>query len=328
MSFAHKVDPEEPPKAYILYENEDWLPPLERALNDLSIPFERISLVSAHFDLSSTPPHGVYINRISPSSHTREHFASVSYGQELLYWLESHGRVIINGVHSFRLEVSKIAQYAALARCGIRTPRTVAVIGGPNELIKAAADFPTPFITKHNCGGKGLGVHLFRDHANFNAHVRSPEFEDSPDNITLIQAYIESPEQFISRAEIVDGEFLYAIKSDTSGGFELCPAQACIIEDSCPIGKSAKNKFQLHDGIDKDHELVLKLISFCKQNKLDVAGIEFVQDAKGTLYTYDINGTTNYNPGVELEHGLSGMHAVAMLVRRRLDELSHPSPAH
>ena len=45
------------------------------------------------------------------------------------------------------------------------------------------------------------------------------------DHITLLQEYIESPDPSITRVEIVDGQFLYAIRSDTSRGFQLCPAE-------------------------------------------------------------------------------------------------------
>ncbi len=54
--------------------------------------------------------------------------------------------------------------------------------------------------------------------------------------------------------------------------------------------------------------------------ELDVAGVEFVEDAEGRRYVYDINGTTNYNAGVEAKHGLSGMAAIARMVREELEQ--------
>ena len=50
--------------------------------------------------------------------------------------------------------------------------------------------------------------------------------------------------------------------------------------------------------------------------EIDVAGIEFVEDRNGVRYTYDINGTTNYNQEVEERHGLDGMAAIARLAAR------------
>ena len=61
---------------------------------------------------------------------------------------------------------------------------------------------------------------------------------------------------------------------------------------------------------------------------LDLAGIEFVTDADGTRYTYDINGTTNYNADVEAQwEGLHGMGALADLVQRELSALQQKPAA-
>ena len=73
-----------------------------------------------------------------------------------------------------------------------------------------------PFITKHNRAGKGLGVALFHDVPALERHLASPAFQDSVDGITLIQEYIRAPEPFITRVEFVGGEFLYAVRVDTS----------------------------------------------------------------------------------------------------------------
>ncbi|PSQ89546.1 MAG: alpha-L-glutamate ligase, partial [Bacteroidetes bacterium QS_4_64_154] len=42
-------------------------------------------------------------------------------------------------------------------------------------------------------------------------------------------------------------------------------------------------------------------------------------DAEGQIWTYDINGTTNYSPEVEDRHDLSGMAAVTDLLKRGLE---------
>ena len=49
---------------------------------------------------------------------------------------------------------------------------------------------------------------------------------------------------------------------------------------------------------------------------IEIAGIEFVEDARGNRYTYDINGTTNYNQALGAMMGVDGMRAVARYVRR------------
>ncbi len=71
--------------------------------------------------------------------------------RQLLYWLESHGRRVVNGLCAFELEMSKLRQDLALRRHGIRTPRTVLAVG-KDHLLEAASTFGGPFITKHDQG--------------------------------------------------------------------------------------------------------------------------------------------------------------------------------
>ncbi|MFK5073742.1 hypothetical protein ACI4BE_29895, partial [Klebsiella pneumoniae] len=74
----------------------------------------------------------------------------------------------------------------ALRHAGIEVPRTTAVFGTV-QLAAKAEEFEAPFISKHNQGGKGLGVRRWESHAEFAAWVDSPDFEPSPDGITLLQ---------------------------------------------------------------------------------------------------------------------------------------------
>jgi hypothetical protein len=221
---------------------------------------------------------------------------------------------VLNGSQAFALEVSKIRQDQALRAFRIRTPRTLAVVG-PAELKSTARRMDFPFITKHNQGGKGLGVRLFRDLATFDAYVDGPDFVPGPDDITLLQQYIEPAESFITRVEIVGGVFQYAIRSSTEDGFELCPAVECADEDAlCPA--DGNGKFSLREDLTAEDPLVRRYIDLMGALRIDIAGIEFVEDRNGIRYTYDINGTTNYNEEVEQRHGLDGMDAIARLAAR------------
>lgn len=305
-------------RVHILFENAAWLPPLTRALDARGLAYEAHLVDGGSFDLGEPPPDGVYVNRMSPSAHTRDHGGGVHYVREALYWLEQHGRPVINGSEAFALEVSKVRQDAALRRHGILTPRTVACVGR-KALREAGQRFRPPFITKHNMGGKGLGVRLFRDAAAFVAYVDGADFEPSFDEVTLLQEYIEPPEPYITRVELVDGVLQYAIRSSTEQGFELCPADACQVatvdDTNCPVGGTGK--FALAP-IQADDPLVLAYVAFCAAHRIDVAGIEYVEGRDGRRYTYDINANTNYNGEVEAAHGLDGMASIAALCQRKL----------
>lgn len=296
-------------KVYIIYENSEWMPPLRRELTRAGLPYEEWFIHESTFDLSQEPPEGVYLNRMSASSHTRGHTASVNQTWELLAWLESHGRRVINGSYAFALEISKVRQYEALRQAGIAVPHTIVVSGGATFLKRAARNIPTPFITKHNRGGKGLGVQLFNSLADFEIYADSPDFEIPIDHIMLLQEYIQSPKPFITRVEIVDGRFLYALCSDTSRGFHLCPADGC---DTGEESIDPQSVFSLREGF--NDPIIEQYIAFMRENKIDIAGIEFIEDVLGNKITYDINGTTNYSPAVEERYGFNGMAALVQLL--------------
>ena len=313
------------PKIHVIHENDAWVEPLRAAFDELSLPYEEWFLSEGLLDLSSAPPQGIFYNRMSASSHTRDHRYAPELTAGVLAWLEAHGRRVVNNGRALTLELSKIAQYEALRSYGIRTPRTIAAVG-KRHIVEAARQMDGPFITKHNRAGKGLGVKLFQSVDALAEHVNGPAFEESVDGITLIQEYIRAPEPYITRVEFVGGEFLYAVRVDTSLGFELCPADVCQVGDAfCPVGEEAAPvatapRFRILK--DFKHPIVDAYRRFIAANGIGIAGIEFIEDAKGEIYTYDVNTNTNYNPAAESEAGIYGMRAIAAYLGRELRQLS------
>jgi biotin carboxylase len=240
----------------------------------------------------------------------------------VLAWLAGHGRRVVNGPRALDLEISKARQYAALEAAGIRTPRSVLVAG--KELLVAAArehfglgPGGGPAILKPNRGGKGLGVRLFHTEAALAGYVESADYEPPVDGLQLLQEYIRAPQPLITRAEFIGGRFLYAVEVDTSEGFELCPADVCAVEDAfCPAGEEPRAKFTIIDDIDA--ALKQRYEAFLSANGIEVAGIEFIRDAAGTRYTYDVNTNTNYNPDAEARAGCSAMTTLARFLGSEL----------
>lgn len=306
-------------KIYVIHENSEWTVHLTKRLQELGLPYEEWHLDEGSVDLTQEPPVGVFYSRMSASSHTRDHRYAPELTSAVLNWLESYGRKVFNGTSALRLEVSKVAQYLALAGHGIRTPRTVAAVG-KEQLLKAASAFEgKSFITKHNRAGKGLGVQLFHSLQGLESYVHGPDFDAPVDGITLIQEYIKAPEPFITRCEFVGGKFVYAVQVDTSEGFELCPADACQIGDLfCPVGEEvpAKPKFQIVQGF--QDPIIEKYEGFLAANGIQVAGIEFIRNQDGEIFTYDINTNTNYNSDAEAAAGIYGMLEVAKFLGREL----------
>jgi hypothetical protein len=312
-------------RIHVIHENPAWLPPLAEALDRAALPWTDWFIHTGAFDLAAPPPEGVFYNRMSASSHTRDHRFSAEFTAAVLAWLTRWGRTVVNGPAALDLEISKARQYAALEAAGIRTPRTVMVAGTAEIVAAVRAHFAgRPVILKPNRGGKGLGVMLFHTLAGLEEYVTGPGYVEPVDGIQLLQDYIQAPRPVITRAEFTGGRFTYAVEVDTSEGFELCPADVCAIgEAACPVGEipgKPAHKFTIVDGIDPAFRA--RLEDFLAGAGIDVAGIEFIQGPDGPL-VYDVNTNTNYNPEAEARAGIagtprSGMGALAAYLGRLL----------
>jgi len=299
-------------KVHVLHENPDWFTPIGAALDAAAVPYEQWLIGDGMLDLDELPPEGVFWSRLSASSHTRDHPYAKDHARGVLGWLEAHQRRVVNGRRALELEVSKVAQLTALRAAGFDVPRTLAV-AGMADLPAAARKLPVPFISKHNQGGKGLGVRLFASHDEFSAYTESPDYQAPVDGITLLQEYLPAAQPFITRVEIVGGSYLYAITADTArGGFELCPADACAVDAGPP------SLFALREGF--DHPIIDRYLSFARQHGIEVAGFEFIETVDGRMVTYDVNTTTNYNADIEAAAPRPALPAVAAFLGLLLTE--------
>lgn len=352
------------PKIYVLHENDDWMPPLRAAAATLGLQgrFEEWHLHEGSVDLTTEPPHGVFFNRMSPSSNTRGHRFAPEFIGVVLSWLEAHGRTIVNGSAVHQLELSKAAQYASLGAAGIPVPRTVPVVGTA-ALRAVAAGWPkgTPLMLKPNRGGKGAGVQLFSSPVALLAHLDTPggvslvpeadgrHASISVDGVFLVQEYIPNTASFITRVELVDSKPYYTVRVSTADGFELCPADACglpaaaaaaagsqpvqFADLACPATApklpTAEPKFIIAPelpGLDTPEGVLLGQLSrWCQKQKYLVAGIEFATHDDGRLFVYDINQNTNHNQAAEAASGHNGTLQALLLLRRALLE-GYPDP--
>jgi hypothetical protein len=289
---------------HVLHENDEWYAPLAAALDAAKLPHASWHMGEGWLDLGQAPPKGVFFTRMSASAHTRGHAHAPDYTAAALAWLERHERRIVNGSAALRLEMSKAAQCQLLESFGFTTPRTL-VTHGPHKALEAARLFKGPFITKHNRSGKGLGVRLFRSAEALEHYLAGEDFAAPVDGLLLLQEYIQSPEPFITRLEFVGGRFLYALRVDTSAGFELCPADSCAVQEQCALTPAAK--FAI---VDEEQPDAPRYEAMLRAAGVEVAGIEYILDRQGRAYTYDINVNTNYNTEAERKAGKSAFAAL------------------
>ncbi|CAF1103785.1 unnamed protein product [Adineta ricciae] len=345
---------------YIIHENDAWLPPFRQAFEALQLPFVEWNLSTTHgYSLTQSPnPDAIYFNRISPSSHTRNHRFSCEITSQVLEYLSLHSCRIINDQRALSLELSKVKQYVELTKSGIRVPRTAFVASATSlnqtETAQAKESFLQtlretardnffdestqkwiPFVSKHNRAGKGLGVHLFTDDKQLEKQfetlltTNADAEEFSVDGIYLLQEYIKSPQQVINRAEFIGYKLMYVIEVDTRQGFQLCPSDACrktadskLVKQSADEIKHGFDIRSIESLNEREKQLVQQLENFLEQRQIEVAGIEWVDNGTN-VYVYDVNCNTNYNVAAETRF-FGSMHGTIQLgeyFRKELQKL-------
>jgi len=303
-------------KIYIIHENDEWLIPLRESFKKIKAPFKEWHMNKESFDFKETPPEGVFYNRMSASSHSRGHRYAPENTQNLLRWLEKGKKRIVNNSRALELEISKKEQYKELEKFNIKFPKTYYATN-KREILEKSRNFDNPFITKHNRGGKGLGVKYFKNTFELKKYLDG-DFEDSVDGLTLLQEYIDSYSKVITRIEFVKGKFLYAVQVDASEGFELCPADTCSTNGKyCPTNPDG-NKFMIIK--DYKNSEIKKYEDLLKSNGIEIAGIEYIKGKDGINYTYDINTNTNYNSTAEGKSKLKGMDSIASFLYNELNK--------
>jgi hypothetical protein len=99
----------------------------------------------------------------------------------------------------------------------------------------------------------------------------------------------------------------------------------CEVGDAfCPVGETAPAapapRFRIVNNF--DHPIIERYRRFILENGIGIAGIEFIVDAAGELYTYDVNTNTNYNSAAEAEACIYGMRAIARYLGEELKKLT------
>ncbi len=292
---------------YILHDNIEWIHDLCLLLTEKEVTYKLwfLDQASKHLsiDFSLPPPEGVYFNRISCSSHTRGNTYSVNFSQQVLQWLETYQRPVINGSTAFQIEISKTYQSILLAKHQIKSPMTWTCTY-PESITKAANSLEKfPIIIKDNQGGSGSGVYKLDSFDKLEKHLEARvDKTSSPDGLTLVQEYIENPERKIYRVEFINYQYLYTLQVLVGDTFNLCPATSCQLEN-CPLKRSdakqdGEYKFTIVQGVTPTW-LLDKYADFAKSYGLEVVAFEYTMCSKGDYYTYDINCNTNYNSDAE-----------------------------
>jgi hypothetical protein len=293
----------------ILYEHPDWFVPLFAELDRRGLPYRRILADALRYDPAATSaPYGMVVNRMSPSAYLRGNARAIFTAQHYLAHLERLGVPVINGTPAYRLELSKARQLDLLAALGLPAPAT-RVVNDSAQVQAAADELEFPLILKPNIGGSGALMRRFESPAELADASASGALHDlfGIDGTALVQEYHPPHGTAIVRVEVLDGEFLYAIRinNDPDQGFNLCPADICQTPaagaadessfDLCPAdGLPAKSGRKI-EAVDPPAWVVDAVLRMCTAGGLDLGGVEYLESERdGQLYFYDINALSNF----------------------------------
>lgn len=271
----------------LLYEHPQWLQPLFSELDRRGIDYSALPSDGHDFDPASLiPPAGLIFNRIAMSSFLREPDHPIFYAQALMaHWRDAGARVL-NGGAIMAIDASKARQLSLIAHLGFPVPET-RVVHRKADLASAATSLRFPVVVKANIGGSGAGIIRYETLDQLAEMAAEGMVPDSIDCVWLVQEYVPIRDGRITRIETMAGRFLYAIDVDGGGGFDLCPADACL---AAP-GKAAITISEARP----DPMLIAAAERISRAAELDIGGIEvMIDDRDGTPRFYDINGFSNF----------------------------------
>ena len=81
---------------------------------------------------------------------------------------------------------------------------------------------------------------------------------------------------------------------------------------------SEQKHILLEEGTESSGTSPLNYEKFIAINGIEIAGIEYIIDKNGTIYTYDINTNTNYNSQAEKSSEIRGMKSIAKFLKEEL----------
>jgi hypothetical protein len=316
----------------ILFEHPEWFKLLFGELERRGIPYSLLHANEHWFDPARRDvSYSLVVNRVSPSSYLRDHAASILYARQYLAYLRDLGAPVVNGYNAFTLETSKALQLLLFERLGLPYPRA-RVVNHVSQLIGAADGLTYPVIVKPNVGGSGALMQRFETPDALQAAAERGGLDLGIDRTALVQEYLAPAEGAIVRVEVLDGEYLYAIKifADPGEGFNLCPADICRV-DGLPAGPEhvanggTEAGAEIEDGAACDFgagavaaagagalpapakkplrieaytppaAIVEQAVRLVEAGGLDVGGVEYlVAERDGKPYFYDLNALSNF----------------------------------
>ena len=286
----------------IYHEHPDWFRPLFTELDRRGTPYERIDARHHRYDPTTDADtrYSVVVNRMSPSAYLRGSGHAILYTQNYLTHLEQLGVRVINGALAFRHETSKALQLSLLRSFDLPFPKA-RVINHPSQAPAAADGLRFPIVVKANIGGSGAGIVRFDTLEDLQRAVDEDRVNLGLDQTALVQEFIPARDGHITRVEVLNGKYLYAINVYSTGdSFNLCPADICQSKDGVELSRAAcpvdapKNNLRV-EGYTPPPQVIEDVELIMGAAGIELGGVEYmVDDRDGQRYYYDINALSNF----------------------------------
>jgi hypothetical protein len=218
---------------------------------------------------------------------------------------------VLNGHDAYLVELSKARQIGLFARLGIAHPRT-RVIDDPRRVVEAARDLEFPVLVKPNVGGSGAGIVSFATPDE----LAEARIELGVDGTALVQEQLPAAGDAIVRIEILDGEFLYAIRILLlPGSFNLCPADYCELPG---IADGVSGRGLPIEAFDPPADVVDDAKRIVEAAGMDLGGVEYLVDVRtGTPTFYDVNALSNFVANASETVGFDPFERLVDLIAER-----------
>jgi hypothetical protein len=270
----------------VFYEHPEWFEPLFLELGRRGVPFDRLWVRDHYYDPAvRQSPYALIVNRVSAYPSGGSHPEIVLYVKQYLAYLESIRAKVINGRFSYLVGSSKAMQLGIFEQLGLRYPKA-RVIHHPKQAAAAAESLRFPVLIKPNIGGSGAGILRFNSLEELERVVGTQHLDLGIDHTALVQEYLPAKAGFIVRVEMLNGEYLYAIRLPiTEESFNYCPA------DGCNIG----NPDLAVEGYTPPGDVIRTVKRILAAAQADLGSVEYlVSEADDQVYYYDINPLSNF----------------------------------
>jgi len=221
--------------------------------------------------------------------------------------------------------LSKSAQATLLRTLDIDCPRSI-TFNDVGALRARAGEMTWPALLKPDQGGSGARIQVVESMSQIEEiFARDPSIW-LPDNLFLLQEFVpHDPDQGIVRLEFLGGELLYAMRVKTHGRFNLCPSPVCNPDEGqgvCEVpDMSAGPPVEFWPYPEVPRDAVETAARIVRAARLDVGGIEYLENGNGRRVFYDINANSNLRPSVAAAFGFDPFERVVDFLERQLQSV-------